>query len=118
MHAGRERAATQLLRENRWDLSAAADAHFSGRGSAPTVDVAKVTRVFESYAGDGEEMLEDGIAAFCGDLRIDPQDVAILIIAWRMNAAEMCVFTKEEFIRGFQDLGCVRRSPPLAPPAG
>lgn len=57
-----------------------------------------------------ELMLEDGIASFCDELGIDPSDIVILVVAYHMEAAEMCVFTKDEFVRGMSKLRCVRHA--------
>ena len=52
-----------------------------------------------------ETITDEGIEKFCSDLAIDTQDVAILLIAWKMEAANMCVFTYEEWNRGMAALG-------------
>ena len=52
-----------------------------------------------------DTITDEGIEKFCSDLGIDTQDVAILLIAWKMDAANMCVFTYEEWSRGLTALG-------------
>lgn len=51
-------------------------------------------------------MNDEGILKFCEDIGVDPQAIDILIIAWKMNASYMCVFTKKEWIRGMKTLKC------------
>ena len=34
---------------------------------------------------------------FCADLQIDPSDVLMLVLAWRLDADVMCCFTREQF---------------------
>lgn len=61
--------------------------------------------LFEKYK-DGHEdaILSEGIECLCNDLGYKPDDFAILILAWRLDASEMCRFTKSEFIHGLQAL--------------
>ena len=43
---------------------------------------------------------------FCKELQVDPTDMIMLVIAWQMKAATMCVFTRQEWMHGFTVLGC------------
>lgn len=61
-------------------------------------------------------MTEEGIAAFCQDLGIDPQDPVILVISYHMQAADMCVYTLAEFQQGFRNMGCVHAARTASPP--
>ena len=54
---------------------------------------------------DPECITDDGIEKFCSDLSIDTQDVAILLIAWKMDAENMCVFTFDEWEKGLTVMG-------------
>ncbi|GLD96459.1 hypothetical protein PINS_up005142 [Pythium insidiosum] len=53
-----------------------------------------------------DTITDDGIVAFCEELEIDPQDPVILVLSWYMEAEAMCVFTRSEFLRGFEKLQC------------
>ena len=55
---------------------------------------------------DGESIQVGGMERFCNDLQVDPSDPIMLLIAWRLGAATMCVFTREEWTRGFTEMGC------------
>jgi DCN1-like protein 1/2 len=58
-------------------------------------------------ADDEEDQInEDGILKFCEDIGIDPQDIGVLVIAWKMEAAYMCAFTRKEWTRGMKALRC------------
>lgn len=46
----------------------------------------------------------EGVVAFLQDLSLSPADVVTLVIAWLLDAQEMGVFTKEEFVQGFEKL--------------
>ena len=57
-------------------------------------------------AEGGEETIQiPGIERLCVDLSVDPTDPIMLLIAWRMRAETMCIFTREEWTRGLTDMG-------------
>jgi hypothetical protein len=62
-----------------------------------------------SGAADPEEpdsITDDGIEAFCAQLGIDPQDPVILVLSWYMDADAMCIYTRDEFVKGLEKLQC------------
>lgn len=62
--------------------------------------------LFESYKDDHEDaILSEGIERLCNDLSYRPDDFAILVLAWQLNASQMCRFTKAEFIQGLRSMG-------------
>lgn len=59
--------------------------------------------LFEEYKDTKEDaILSEGIERLCNDLGYKPDDFAILVLAWRLDASQMCRFTKSEFIQGLQ----------------
>lgn len=59
--------------------------------------------LFEKYKDDYEDaILSEGIERLCTDLGYKPDDFAILVLAWRLDASQMCRFTRSEFIHGLQ----------------
>ncbi|XP_045470259.1 DCN1-like protein 5 isoform X2 [Harmonia axyridis] len=48
----------------------------------------------------------DGIEKFCEDIGVEPENILMLIIAYKMQARRMGFFTKEEWLKGFSDLHC------------
>jgi hypothetical protein len=38
--------------------------------------------------------------------QVDPGDVITLVISWHFNAAAMCEFSRQEFVKGMASLGC------------
>lgn len=67
----------------------------------------KINALFETYRdeeGAEDAILAAGIERLCADLRFKPEDFAILVLAWRLDAAQMCRFTKTEFIQGLHTL--------------
>ena len=61
---------------------------------------------FGSDAESGEDTIQiAGIEKFCNDIGVEVTDPIVLLIAWQMKAATMCVFTREEWTRGFVEIG-------------
>lgn len=52
----------------------------------------------------------EGIERFCKDLGVEPENIAMLVIAWKMDAKRMGFFAKEEWLKGFSDLQLVHIS--------
>ncbi|KAH8372087.1 hypothetical protein KR093_010045 [Drosophila rubida] len=89
-------------------------------GSAPTMSEIITTAVKESMEvshqtlnklfdvykdPDDEDMiLTDGIERLCNDLNYQPDEFAILVLAWCLDASQMCRFTKTEFIEGLHKM--------------
>jgi DCN1-like protein 1/2 len=104
-----ESQAIALLQATGWALEAAADIFFNGgmEGDEPDVDEAKVMGLFDKYKEADEDTIQvSGVVQFCEDLGVDPTDSIMLLISWQMRAANMCVFTREEWLRGFTAMGC------------
>lgn len=55
---------------------------------------------------NSEMMLADGVFRLCEDLKVDPGDAAVLVLAWHCRAAAMCEFSKAELTAGMTSLGC------------
>lgn len=66
----------------------------------------KINALFESYRDEECEdaILAPGIERLCCDLQYKPEDFAVLVLAWRLDASQMCRFTKTEFIQGLHTL--------------
>lgn len=61
---------------------------------------------FDRYRdADVDCILADGIERFCADIHVQPDEFAVLVLAWKFNAEAMCRFTREEFISGCRVLG-------------
>ncbi|XP_023176581.1 DCN1-like protein 3 isoform X1 [Drosophila hydei] len=65
-----------------------------------------LNKLFEVYKDpDDEDMiLTDGIERLCIDLNYQPDEFAILVLAWCLDASQMCRFTKTEFIDGLHKM--------------
>jgi DCN1-like protein 1/2 len=105
----------ELLEEYEWDVQSAADAFFAGEWTVDTsaappraqLDERKLQEWFNTYADvdDNETMGVEGIQKFCDDIKVGPEDVLMVVISYHFGAANMLVYTKEEFFNGMQSMG-------------
>ncbi|XP_067631068.1 DCN1-like protein 3 [Eurosta solidaginis] len=64
-----------------------------------------LNQLFEEYKDTDEDMiLTEGIERLCHDLKYQPDEFAILVLAWCLDASQMCRFTKTEFIEGLHKM--------------
>lgn len=73
----------------------------------PLLSDNKILSLYAGYKDDDDEncILSDGIERLCDDLGYKPDDFAILVLAWQLDASQMCRFTKTEFVQGLRALG-------------
>ena len=66
-----------------------------------------IENLFRHYANPDrpETMFAEEIIRFCGDLKLDPTSLPVLVLAWKFKAKRQCVFTKQEFVEGMYELG-------------
>ncbi|CAB3224187.1 unnamed protein product [Arctia plantaginis] len=65
----------------------------------------KINQLFDQYKDSLEDaILAEGIENLCNDLQLNPDDFKVLILAWKLNASQMCRFTKTEFIQGLKNM--------------
>lgn len=43
---------------------------------------------------------------FCEDIGVEPENIVMLVLAWKMDAKQMGFFTEEEWVQGLSDLQC------------
>ena len=85
----------------------------TGRSKKPASTPSKkkyceITAWFQTYMDeddDEEAMYDSGIEKLCTQLQVDPCDILLLILAWKMKAETMCCFTKSEWKVGCQAMG-------------
>ena len=66
---------------------------------------AAIERFFTRYKDEDQDaILAEGVEKFCVDLKVDPTDFIMLVIAWKFQASEMCRFTRKEFMDGCKNL--------------
>ncbi|XP_066999213.1 DCN1-like protein 4 isoform X1 [Anabrus simplex] len=63
---------------------------------------------FREYTSpDDPDMLgPEGMEKFCEDIGVEPENVVMLVLAWKMSARQMGFFTQQEWLKGLVDLQC------------
>jgi len=41
---------------------------------------------------------------FCKDIAVKPEDIVMLVLAWKMKAKQMGYFSQEEWLQGMTDI--------------
>lgn len=76
-----------------------------GLDQSKTTSDAKIMQLFNFYKDPNEDaILAEGIEKFCNDLQIAPDDFRILVLAWKLDAEQMCKFTRQEFTQGLKSM--------------
>lgn len=55
--------------------------------------------------GEGGRIGPNGMIKLLGDLKIQPENISALILAWKFGAEVQCEFSLKEFRHGFRTLG-------------
>ena len=56
---------------------------------------------FQTYKDPlSDQIMAGGVEKLCIDLNVEPTDFIVLAIAWKFNADQMCLFTREQFMNG------------------
>ncbi|KXJ73595.1 hypothetical protein RP20_CCG015455 [Aedes albopictus] len=55
---------------------------------------------------DPDTLGPDGMEKFCEDIGVEPENVAMLVLAYKMGARQMGFFTQCEWLKGLTDLQC------------
>ncbi|KAF8154226.1 hypothetical protein B0H34DRAFT_82003 [Crassisporium funariophilum] len=77
-----------------------------GETSAPSTS--KLTQLFEKYKEpDSEEIAVDGTIRLCEDLGVNPEDVVLLAIAYELKSPRVGEWTKQGWLDGWKNIGCV-----------
>ncbi|XP_019880864.2 DCN1-like protein 3 [Aethina tumida] len=65
----------------------------------------RLNALFETYKDECEDtILAEGIEQLCKDLQVSPDDFKVLVLAWKLNAEQMCRFTRVEFVNGLRSM--------------
>ncbi|ELW64932.1 DCN1-like protein 5 [Tupaia chinensis] len=57
-------------------------------------------------AGPDEVVGPEGMEKFCEDIGVEPENIIMLVLAWKLEAESMGFFTKEEWLKGMTSLQC------------
>lgn len=55
---------------------------------------------------DPDTLGPDGMEKFCEDIGVEPENVVMLVLAYKMNAKRMGYFTQTEWTKGLTELQC------------
>lgn len=63
---------------------------------------------FREYTSpdDIDTLGPEGMEKFCEDIGVEPENVVMLVLAYRMNARQMGFFSMAEWLKGFSELQC------------
>jgi DCN1-like protein 1/2 len=93
-------------------LDVAIDAYYGESSSASGTDkqavsTAKLNSLFDKYKDpDGTEITIDGTLKLCEDLKVDPEDVVLLAVAFELKSPRIGAWTKQGWVQGWKNLGC------------
>ncbi|XP_058795181.1 DCN1-like protein 5 [Phymastichus coffea] len=63
---------------------------------------------FREYttANEPEMLGPDGMEKFCEDIGVEPENVVMLVLAYKMNARQMGFFSQDEWFKGLTEMQC------------
>lgn len=59
---------------------------------------------FYEYAGPDDVLGPEAMEKFCEDIGVEPENIIMLVLAWKLEAESMGFFTKEEWLKGMSSL--------------
>ncbi|XP_051952388.1 DCN1-like protein 4 isoform X3 [Xyrauchen texanus] len=61
---------------------------------------------FYEYAECDDVVGPEGMEKFCEDIGVEPENVVMLVLAWKLDAQSMGYFTLQEWLKGMGSLQC------------
>ena len=58
----------------------------------------------DEYAGTEDAVGPEGMEKFCEDIGVEPENVVMLVLAWKLDAQNMGYFTLQEWLKGMTSL--------------
>lgn len=108
MPRGRKRSDEQADTQSRHPSSKrhrSSQHHSSGRRAAGFNEKVCLEWFREYTTADEPDLMgPDGMERFCRDLHVAPENIVMLVIAWKMDAKSMGYFTTDEWVRGLSQL--------------
>ncbi|XP_014479682.1 PREDICTED: DCN1-like protein 5 isoform X2 [Dinoponera quadriceps] len=76
--------------------------------SASTFSQKRCSTWFREYTlpDEPDTLGPEGMEKFCEDIGVEPENVVMLVLAYKMNARQMGFFTLSEWLKGFSELQC------------
>jgi len=108
--AASDNIATQVLEQCAWKVDEAINHFYNNRHLYPELkqgSKSKLEKLWREYADkeDPTIMSEEGMLQFFKDCGVNPEGHETLAIAWHLQASEMGIFQKDEFVNGFSKSG-------------
>ncbi|KAK9918420.1 hypothetical protein WJX75_004024 [Coccomyxa subellipsoidea] len=109
-----EKMAVRCLQAADWSIEAAIEFYYQSMHQAPVqvpapphTSQTALQQLFRRYQDPHSDMiLAEGVGLFCEDLQVNPEDQVMLVLSWHFNAATMCEFSRDEFVKGMTSLRC------------
>lgn len=86
---------------------------FSSRRYSKTDDASSFSQKrcltwFREYTtpDDPDTLGPEGMEKFCEDIGVEPENVVMLVLAYKMQARQMGFFTQAEWLKGLSELQC------------
>jgi len=61
---------------------------------------------FQEYTGHDDVIGPEGMEKFCEDIGVEPENIVMLSLAWKLEAKQMGFFTRAEWLKGMTQLQC------------
>ncbi|XP_064481790.1 DCN1-like protein 5 isoform X2 [Ornithodoros turicata] len=73
-----------------------------------TFSLKRCLALMQEYTSINETkvMGPEGMEKFCEDIGVEPANIVMLVLAWKMDAKRMGFFTEQEWVQGLTDLQC------------
>uniref|UniRef100_A0AC34FNR0 Defective in cullin neddylation protein n=1 Tax=Panagrolaimus sp. ES5 TaxID=591445 RepID=A0AC34FNR0_9BILA len=113
-----EENAIAFLQATNWNLELSADNYYTNppqqlarSSSTQSQNVKGYDNMFRKYSDDPKDNLPgkigpNGVVRLLNDLRVDPSDRSVLILAWKLKAETQCEFSKDEWFKGMEAIKC------------
>mmetsp|Transcript_9884 Transcript_9884/g.15832 ORF Transcript_9884/g.15832 Transcript_9884/m.15832 type:complete len:258 (-) Transcript_9884:256-1029(-) len=103
--------AQQVLEDNSWNVQQAINHFFNNRHLYPELkqgSKGKLEKIWKEYADkeDPSIMSEQGMLQFFKDMGVNPESHETLVVSYMINAEEMGIISRDEFVNGFYAQGC------------
>jgi len=73
----------------------------------PQPSTSKLNTLFDKYKDkDGDDITVDGTIQLCEDLKVDPEDVVLLAVAYELKSPRMGEWSRKGWLDGWKDLEC------------
>lgn len=96
---------TSALPSRQFSLTKQTPSISTSGGTSVANKLSMIEKYFNQYKDKEEDtILAEGMERFCTDLNVDPTEFIVLVLAWKFEAAQMCRFTREEFINGCRNM--------------